>query len=43
MARFKRPLEIILPKFKALQQKTAQTRLRLDQLGLSELIDNDNY
>ena len=43
MAKFKRPLDVILPKFKALNQKISQTRLRLDQLGLSELIENDNY
>lgn len=43
MAKFKRPLDVILPKFKALIQKANQNRLRLDQLGLSELIENDNY
>ena len=43
MAKFKRPLDVILPKFKALIQKASQNRLRLDQLGLSELIENDNY
>lgn len=43
MAKFKRPLEVILPKFKALMKKVGETRMRLDQLGLSELIENDNY
>ena len=43
MAKFKRPLDVILPKFKALLQKTSKNRLRLEQLGLSELIENDNY
>lgn len=43
MAKFKRPLDVILPKFKAFVEKTTQNRFRLDQLGLSELIENDNY
>jgi hypothetical protein len=43
MAKFKRPLDVILPKFHAMTQKTAETRLRLDQFGLSELMEQDNY
>ena len=43
MAKFKRPLDVILPKFKALARRTAENRLKLDQLGLTELIENDNY
>ncbi len=43
MAKFKRPLDVILPKFKASNERTAQNRFKLDQLGLSELIENDNY
>lgn len=43
MQKFKRPLDVILPKFKALAQKASQTRLKLEQLGLSELIDQDSY
>ena len=43
MAKFKRPLEVILPKFKELTRRAIENRLKLDQLGLSELIENDNY
>ncbi len=43
MQKFKRPLQVILPKFKALTQKAAETRSRLEMLGLLELIDQDSY
>ena len=43
MAKFKRPLDVILPKFHAMSRHSADMRLRLDQLGLSELMEQDNY
>jgi hypothetical protein len=43
MQKFKRPLQVILPKFKALAKQASDSRSRLELLGLSEFIEQDNY